>query len=251
MGDCDNTAKGTATRWWRRTPTKGGSLSKNGRARRTLPFTETGRNSQPLAGETPVISQMSDDPAPDATSKSDSISAFLRKVIEDHLDAEHAPKAASDQNVDVAIASEAPETCEPFPAQIPTWKRMLDLTLIVLTYPIWLPVMLIIMAGIKISSPGPIFYRQERVGFGGKRFMIFKFRSMKLHAETRGHESYCQQLMRNGAPMTKLDAGDDRIIPWGRVLRATGLDELPQVFNVLRGEMSLVGPRPCTPLEFE
>jgi lipopolysaccharide/colanic/teichoic acid biosynthesis glycosyltransferase len=188
-------------------------------------------------------------------SNGDSISVFLRKVIEEHLDAEHVPKESigCDQHGRVAIGTPVQQACSaPLPLQaLPTWKRILDITLIVLTYPIWLPVMLIVMAGIKISSAGPVFYRQERVGFGGRRFMIFKFRSMKVHAETHGHESYCQQLMRNGAPMTKLDAADDRIIPWGRVLRATGLDELPQIFNVLRGEMSLVGPRPCTPLEFE
>jgi lipopolysaccharide/colanic/teichoic acid biosynthesis glycosyltransferase len=188
---------------------------------------------------------------PDPSSNPDSISIFLRKVIEERLDSEQAPGTAHHQNAALPTVSQKAESPSEYPMQIPNWKRILDLTLIVLTYPIWLPLMLIIMAGIKISSPGPIFYRQERVGFRGRRFMIFKFRSMKLHAETRGHESYCRQLMRNGAPMTKLDAGDDRIIPWGRVLRATGLDELPQIFNVLRGEMSLVGPRPCTPLEFE
>jgi lipopolysaccharide/colanic/teichoic acid biosynthesis glycosyltransferase len=111
--------------------------------------------------------------------------------------------------------------------------------------------MLFIMATIRISSAGPIFYRQERVGFRGRPFMIFKFRSMKVHAQTSQHELHYERLMRDGEPMTKLDGGDTRIIPLGRLLRATGLDELPQLFNVLRGEMSLVGPRPCTPLEFE
>jgi lipopolysaccharide/colanic/teichoic acid biosynthesis glycosyltransferase len=134
---------------------------------------------------------------------------------------------------------------------MPGWKRALDLTLITLTYPIWLPLMLIVMAAIKISSPGPIFYRQERVGFRRRTFMIFKFRSMKVHAQTSWHEWHFERLMRDGVPMTKLDADDSRIIPWGRFLRATGLDELPQIFNVLRGDMSLVGPRPCTRLEFE
>jgi lipopolysaccharide/colanic/teichoic acid biosynthesis glycosyltransferase len=134
---------------------------------------------------------------------------------------------------------------------MPGWKRTLDLTLIALTLPIWLPLMLLIITVIKISSPGPIFYRQERVCFWGRPFMMFNFRTMKVCAATSGHELYFEQLIRGGAPMTKLDANDPRIIPWGRVLRATGLDELPQIFNVLRGEMSLVGPRPCTRIEFQ
>jgi exopolysaccharide production protein ExoY len=90
------------------------------------------------------------------------------------------------------------------------------------------------------------------VGYRGKRFMILKFRTMKLNVETRSHESHLEQLINANVPMTKLDAaGDPRIIRGGRIIRAMGLDELPQLFNVLRGEMSLVGPRPCTPHEFK
>jgi len=107
------------------------------------------------------------------------------------------------------------------------------------------------MLWIKIASPGPIFFRQERVGFRGKRFLILKFRTMTVNVDTRSHEQHLDQLINSNIPMTKLDnAGDPRIIAGGRILRATGLDELPQLFNVLRGEMSLVGPRPCTPHEF-
>ena len=81
--------------------------------------------------------------------------------------------------------------------------------------------------------------------------MILKFRTMKVNVETQSHERHLEQLIHGDRPMTKLDAsGDPRIIPGGRILRAMGLDELPQLFNVLRGEMSLVGPRPCTPHEF-
>jgi len=136
-------------------------------------------------------------------------------------------------------------------ATIPLWKRILDLSLIVLASPVWLPLMMILMLAVRLSSPGPIFYRQERVGYKRRLFLIYKFRSMKVDAETHVHEAHFERLMRESVPMVKLDGkGDPRILPWGRLMRATGLDELPQIFNVIRGEMSLVGPRPCTVHEF-
>jgi len=136
--------------------------------------------------------------------------------------------------------------------RIPRWKRILDFACIFLTVPIWLPLMILLMLWIKITSPGPVCYRQERVGYRRDRFMIFKFRTMHVNAETRTHEEYFASLMRLDCPMTKLDEGtDSRLTRGGRFLRASGLDELPQIFNVLRGEMSLVGPRPCLPHEFK
>jgi exopolysaccharide production protein ExoY len=111
--------------------------------------------------------------------------------------------------------------------------------------------MILLMMVTRLASPGPVFYRQKRVGLGGRHFSIWKFRTMQVSAETHTHEHYFQELMKVDRPMTKLDAyGDPRLAPFGRFLRASGLDELPQIFNVLCGEMSLVGPRPCTPNEF-
>ncbi|MEP6686024.1 MAG: sugar transferase, partial [Verrucomicrobiota bacterium] len=133
----------------------------------------------------------------------------------------------------------------------PRWKRILDLVCIFLGLPFWLPLTILAMLWIKIVSPGPIFYRQERIGYRRNSFMMFKFRSMKVNVETQTHEYHLERLIQADGPMTKLDAsGDPRLIPGGRIFRATGLDELPQIFNVLRGEMSLVGPRPCTRHEF-
>jgi exopolysaccharide production protein ExoY len=81
---------------------------------------------------------------------------------------------------------------------------------------------------------------------------MLKFRTMEINVETRSHEAYFQNLINSNYPMTKLDvSGDPRIISGGRFLRALGLDELPQLLNVLRKEMSLIGPRPCTPVEWK
>lgn len=135
---------------------------------------------------------------------------------------------------------------------MPSWKRGLDLGLLLITAPLWVLLMLIIMVGIKMVSRGPVFFRQTRVGRGGREFECLKFRSMKCNASTQVHEEHLAELMKSGKPMVKLEATHDpRLIPFGDVLRATGLDELPQLFNVLRGDMSLVGPRPCTVYEAE
>src|SRR4030095_12409644 len=143
-----------------------------------------------------------------------------------------------------------PYSPKEFAAALPIWKRLLDLFIVALLFPFWLPIMTLIALWVAVTSPGPIFYRQPRIGFKGRPFMIVKFRTMKVNAETHVHEAYLEHLITSDHPMIKLDAGDPRLIRGGKFLRAIGLDELPQIFNVLRGEMSLVGPRPCTPNEF-
>jgi exopolysaccharide production protein ExoY len=134
---------------------------------------------------------------------------------------------------------------------VPAWKAFFDVIFVLLALPFWLPLMLLLMLLTRVASRGPVFYRQKRVGLGGTHFFIWKFRTMKVSAETQSHERYFEHLMRSDRAMTKLDTqGDPRLTPFGRILRASGLDELPQIFNVLSGEMSLVGPRPCLPNEF-
>jgi len=131
-------------------------------------------------------------------------------------------------------------------------KRALDLFCILLVAPLLFPLGLLIAAAIKILSPGPAIFTQHRVGYLGRRFRCLKFRTMVVNADTGMHQGHFTGLMSANRPMTKLDsAGDPRLIPCGRLMRALGLDELPQVINVLRGEMSLVGPRPCLPYEYE
>jgi lipopolysaccharide/colanic/teichoic acid biosynthesis glycosyltransferase len=131
-------------------------------------------------------------------------------------------------------------------------RRSLDILSCVLALPvlgIWVMLMTVIT---RLVSPGPIFFRQERIGFRGRRFKIFKFRTMRVGADTTVHQNHFDHLMKSDTPMVKLDAkGDSRLIPGGWILRASGMDELPQLINVLKGEMSLVGPRPSIPSEFE
>jgi lipopolysaccharide/colanic/teichoic acid biosynthesis glycosyltransferase len=136
--------------------------------------------------------------------------------------------------------------------RIPFWKRALDLACLFVALPAILLLMAALALFIKLVSRGPAFFRQERVGFRCRRFVCFKFRTMHVNADTSIHRQHLSELLQRNTPMVKMDAkGDPRLIPGGAWLRATGLDELPQVFNVLRGEMSLVGPRPCVPYEFE
>jgi lipopolysaccharide/colanic/teichoic acid biosynthesis glycosyltransferase len=135
---------------------------------------------------------------------------------------------------------------------IPRWKRVLDVTIIVLALPLLLPIAFIIAAIIRMVSPGPVLFKQERVGYLGRRFMCLKFRTMYAGVDTSAHQGHLNQLIVSDAPMIKMDAhGDSRIIPFGLLLRSSGLDELPQLINVLLGEMSLAGPRPCLPYEYD
>ncbi|MEZ5329512.1 MAG: sugar transferase [Verrucomicrobiales bacterium] len=127
----------------------------------------------------------------------------------------------------------------------------MDFVIVILSLPFWLPLCVLTVLWVKLSSRGPLLFCQNRIGQGGQPFKMFKFRSMHPNAETDVHEQHFEQLVKSNKPMTKLDAlGDSRLIPGGAWLRAFCLDELPQILNVVRGEMSIVGPRPCTPREF-
>ena len=135
---------------------------------------------------------------------------------------------------------------------LPLWKRTLDLGLILAVSPGLALLGTAMALVIKLGSPGPILFRQRRVGFKGQEFTCYKFRTMQINAETESHRLHTQNLIKSHDPMTKLDTRrDPRLIPLGPLIRSCGLDELPQLINVFRGEMSLVGPRPPLPYEFD
>ena len=117
---------------------------------------------------------------------------------------------------------------------LPSWqkniKRLLDILIAVSGCIVLFPLMIFTAIRTKLSSPGSIFYVQDRIGYKGKTFVIYKFRSMFQHAEQNG-------------PMLSSN-NDPRITPWGKIMRKWRLDELPQFWNIIKGEMSLVGPRP-------
>ncbi len=123
-------------------------------------------------------------------------------------------------------------------------KRIMDLFLVLLTLPLWLPLNGIVALLIHFTSPGaPVMFRQLRTGKGGRRFYMYKFRTMVPEAEEL-KEKYAH-LNELQWPDFKI-TNDPRITPVGKFLRKTSLDEIPQFFNVLKGEMSLVGPRPTS-----
>lgn len=131
-------------------------------------------------------------------------------------------------------------------------KRCMDLILAAIGMALALPLLLLIYAWVRLTSPGPGLFRQVRVGAGQREFVMYKFRTMRTDADPQVHREYVRRLMAGEVEpvdgLYKLDH-DIRITRVGRFLRRTSLDELPQLLNVLRGDMSLVGPRPV--LQFE
>lgn len=134
---------------------------------------------------------------------------------------------------------------------MPLWKRLLDLLMVAALSPVLMPIMFIIACHIKLTSKGPVFFCQRRLGYGGKHFTILKFRTLKPedYCVTSNHRAYVADLIDSDKPAAKPDISK-RLIPGGRFLRDASLDELPQLFNVLMGDMSIVGPRPDV-LEWE
>ena len=123
------------------------------------------------------------------------------------------------------------------------FKRFLDLSLIIVTLPVLLPLFLVCAVAIRLESPGPVVFSQQRTGRNGKRFKMFKFRTMVKNAEEMKAE--LQHLSIVPWPDFKVPS-DPRITRVGKFLRRSSLDELPQLINVLIGDMSLVGPRPTS-----
>jgi len=130
-----------------------------------------------------------------------------------------------------------------------TAKRALDIAAAVILLVLLFPVLLLIGLAIRLESEGPALYRAERVGRFGRTFRVAKFRSMRAGCDSAPHVEYVRSLLREAsAPCALYKVPDDgRITRIGHFLRRTSLDELPQLWNVLRGEMSLVGPRPDVP----
>lgn len=133
---------------------------------------------------------------------------------------------------------------------------MLDVVLGTLLMAVFLPLVAIIAAAIKATSRGPVLFRQRRLGVQGRPFVMYKFRTMRNGASQEPHRTFVSRMVDGRGEAAHCDGvyklrDDDRVTPIGRVLRRSSLDELPQLLNVLRGEMSIVGPRPALDYEVE
>jgi lipopolysaccharide/colanic/teichoic acid biosynthesis glycosyltransferase len=146
-----------------------------------------------------------------------------------------------DESLDGASAHLIRPVEELFVQPVPLWKRTMDLAGVSIGLPLSFPVFVLVALAVRLTSKGPIFFRQWRSGRGGKPFVMYKFRTMVADAEQQ--KNRLLHLNERDGPAFKIKS-DPRITTVGRFLRATSLDELPQLWNVLRGEMSLVGPRP-------
>ena len=133
----------------------------------------------------------------------------------------------------------------------PLAKRLLDVIVALSMLIVLAPVMLIVAIAIKLDSQGPVIFRQTRIGKNHRPFTFYKFRSMRHNNDCSEHRLFVQSLIKGngGCSGTYKLTGDKRITRVGKFIRKTSLDELPQLFNVIKGDMSLVGPRPPIPYE--
>ena len=132
------------------------------------------------------------------------------------------------------------------------WKRFIDLFLLLISSPVVLPVVLIVSLIVKISSPGPVFYGHKRTGKNGKEFKCWKFRSMVIDADKQLEKILAENPeMRAEWEKDRKFTNDPRVTKIGKILRKTSIDEIPQFFNILTGEMSFIGPRPVTEPELK
>ena len=211
--------------------------------------------------ETPLVYHLC--PYPDKQGNDDSYfndvlpPAFLKPEIEDHkrmgekeaLPVSQESKQVLPSSFQVSLNKSGAnlvfihKEMRIFVKSMPVWKRVIDIFGAAAGIVIFSPIMLLSIIAIKCSSKGPVIFKQHRCGIDCKPFSFYKFRSMCLDAETKKNE-----LMENNereGPVFKM-SDDPRVTPVGRIIRKWSLDELPQLFNVLKGDMSLVGPRPPT-----
>ncbi|MGB5620345.1 MAG: sugar transferase [Desulfobacterales bacterium] len=180
------------------------------------------------------------------TGVSTRIYADLLKVVAEKLDVELY------NGVSLVELQEKPLSSNPWKD-----KRTFDILLAAVAIILLGPVFMVIAIGIKLSSKGPVFYKQTRVGRGGKSFDFYKFRSMHVDSDPSIHQEYVKNFINGKVECADKNikvfkiTDDPRIFTFGKFIRKTSLDEFPQFFNVLKGDMTLVGPRPCLPYEWE
>jgi len=139
-------------------------------------------------------------------------------------------------------------------------RRIVDVTIAALVLIILSPLLLAVCVGIKLSSSGPVIFRQTRIGRNGRPFDFYKFRTMHVGVSSEPHRQYVKNFIKGWEPDESAGQAavkvfkitdDPRIFPFGRFIRRTSIDEFPQLFNVLKGDMGLISPRPCLPYEWE
>jgi lipopolysaccharide/colanic/teichoic acid biosynthesis glycosyltransferase len=178
-------------------------------------------------------------------------------IITAHVYPENWDKESGDRVADVKLY---PDLSQQIPKKrlYATAKRVMDVAGSLLLLAILSPVIVVIALAIKLTSKGPVIFKQERLGRFGRRFYCLKFRTMYAGNDPKAHREFVQGFIAGKADGEKKQestvyklTNDPRVTPIGRLLRKTSVDEFPQFWNVLRGEMSLVGPRPPVPYEFE